>query len=127
MTLEEAIGQQAAWVPIWVVVLTAVSIVVPISLLFWRASRLAGILSLVAMILAGFGVQWLFDQHGYVGLIALPHVLLWTPLVVYLARVARGADMPKLPGILTYLLTGTLVASLLFDYASVIGYLTGQV
>lgn len=126
MTLEEAIGQQAVWVPIWVVVLTAISIVVPVALLFWRASRLAGILSLIAMVIAGLGVQWLFDQHGYVGLIALPHVLLWTPLVVYLVHVARGADMPEMPRILIYAMAITLIVSLLFDYASVLGYVTGR-
>ena len=122
MTLEETIAAQAPWVQVWVAILTIVGIAVPLALLVWKSTRVAGIIALAAQFAAGFGVQYLFDRYGYVDLVALPHVIFWTPLVIYLVIKARAANVPVWPQRLLWLLIVVLTVSLLFDYGRVVRY-----
>jgi hypothetical protein len=62
---------------------------------------------------------------GYVKLLGLPHVLIWTPLVFFLLAQARKADMPVWPRRVIWVIVGTIVVSLVFDYVDVARYLLG--
>ncbi len=126
MTFEEAIAQQPAWVGIWLNVLLLGAFILPLVLLIWRQSRVAGIVTIVAGTVAGFATTWIFGQMGYVKLLGLPHVLLWTPLVIYLWRQQGRADMPTWPRRIIWVVMVTILVSLAFDYVDAARYLLGE-
>ncbi len=107
---------QPMWVQIWVNFLGLVNF----AALFFLRSHLARIV-LIAIILSGIGLVYLHSQFGYVRLLGLPHIVLWTPMLIYFWQ-----QMPKLQPsrLLTYLrvLTTTNFVSLLFDYVDVARY-----
>ena len=126
MTLEEAMALQPEWVMMWVYVLVAGAFVTPVVLLIWKASRKAGIITLVASLLAGFGVQMIFDAMGYVKLLGLPHLILWVPIVVFLmAQQARG-DMPNWPRRIIWFIIAIICISLVFDFIDVVRWILGE-
>tara|TARA_B110000908_G_C10238371_1_gene444702 strand:+ start:946 stop:1341 length:396 start_codon:yes stop_codon:yes gene_type:complete len=126
MTLEEAMALQPQWVVIWVYVLVAGAFVAPVVLLIWKASRKAGIITLVASLLAGFGVQMMFDAMGYVKLLGLPHLILWVPIVVFLmAQQARG-DMTNWPRRIIWFIIAIICISLVFDFIDVARWILGE-
>lgn len=126
MTLEEVMALQPDWVMMWVYVLVAGAFIAPVVLLIWKASRKAGIITLVASLLAGFGVQMMFDAMGYVKLLGLPHLILWVPIVVFLmAQQARG-DMPNWPRRIIWFITAIICISLVFDFIDVVRWILGE-
>ena len=126
MTIEEAIAQQPEWVGLWLKWLFFGVFILPLALLIWRQSRIAGIATVLSSVVAAIGVGWLFDQLGYVKLLGLPHIILWTPLVIYLIWQLRRADMPKWPRWIMAVVVVTILISLAFDYADVLRYLLGE-
>lgn len=126
MTIEEAIAQQPEWVGLWLKWLFFGVFILPLALLIWRQSRIAGIATVLSSVVAAVGVGWLFDQLGYVKLLGLPHIVLWTPLVIYLIWQLRRADMPKWPRWIMAVVVITILTSLAFDYADVVRYLLGE-
>lgn len=126
MTLEEAIAQQPQWVQIWLNILLLGAFVLPAVLLIWRQTRVAGIVSLVVSATAAYGVVWLYDRMGYVKLLGLPHLFLWTPLVIYLIGQFRRDDLPQIPRVLLGAVIATLLISLAFDFSDVIRYILGE-
>ena len=92
----------------------------------WRQSRIAGLLGILAGVAAGFAVQWLYDQLGYVKLLGLPHILLWTPYALYLVAQIRRPDMPVWPRRIMMVVLATILISLAFDYVDVARYLLGE-
>ena len=126
MTFEEAIALQPQWVQIWLNLLLGGAFILPIALLISRQSRVAGIVTLIVSLTAGFAVMWLFDRLGYVKLLGLPHILLWTPLVIYLFGQFRRPDMPQIPKVILGLVLATILISLAFDYVDVLRYILGE-
>ncbi len=126
MTLEEAIAQQPQWVQIWLNILPLGAFVLPAVLLIWRQTRVAGLVSLIVSATAAYGVVWLYDRMGYVKLLGLPHLLLWTPLVIYLVGQFRRDDLPQIPRVLLGAVIATLLISLAFDFSDVIRYILGE-
>lgn len=126
MTLEEAIATQPLWVQIWVNILFLGAFVLPLALLIWRPSRIAGLVTVAASVLAAGGVYWIYGQLGYVRLLGLPHVILWTPLVVWLWRQQARADMPAWPQRIIQLVCAVIAVSLAFDYVDLARYLLGE-
>lgn len=126
MNFVEAVALQPAWVGIWLNLLLLGAFVLPITLLFWRASRMAGFWSLVAALLSGLGVTWMFNQLGYVKLLGLPHLLFWGPLLVYLWRQIKRPDMPVWPRRIIFVVMTVIAISLAFDTVDVLRYLLGE-
>ena len=126
MTLNEAIATQPAWISVWLNVLLLGAFILPVALLFWRQSRLAGIATLIASVASALGVEWLYSMFGYVKLLGLPHILLWTPVVVYLFSRIRAPDMPIWPRRIMIAVMATLLVSLMFDYVDVARYVLGE-
>jgi hypothetical protein len=126
MTLSQAIATQPLWVQYWLYVLIFGILVLPLVLLIWRQTRLTAIITVAASFLAGFGVSKVYDQLGYVKLLGLPHIILWTPLVWYLFRQIKRNDMPVLPRRVMLAIMTVLVVSLLFDYVDVVRYALGE-
>ncbi len=126
MTLEEAIAQQPQWVQIWLNILLLGAFILPAVLLIWRQTRVAGLVSLIVSATAAYGVVWLYDRMGYVKLLGLPHLFLWTPLVIYLVGQFRRDDLPQIPRVLLGAVIATLLISLAFDFSDVIRYILGE-
>lgn len=126
MTFGEAIALQPVWVQFWLNILGVGAFIVPVSFLIWRQSRIAGIVTLVTVMLAGGAIFWMYSQMGYVRLLGLPHVVLWTPLAVYLWRQIRRADMPVWPRRLMGATLAVIVVSLVFDYVDVARWVLGE-
>jgi hypothetical protein len=127
MTLSEAITQQPLWVQYWLYVLVFCILVLPLPLLIWKQTRITAVVIIAAALLAGFGVSWIYDRLGYVKLLGLPHIILWTPLVWYLWRQIKRGDMPVWPRRIIMVVMAVLVISLAFDYVDVARYLLGTV
>ncbi len=126
MTLEEAIATQPLWVQIWVNILFLGAFVLPLALLIWKPGRLAGLVTVAASVLAAAGVYWLYGKLGYVRLLGLPHVILWTPLIFWLWRQRMRVDMPVWPQRIILLVCAVVAVSLMFDYVDVARYMLGE-
>jgi hypothetical protein len=126
VTLSEALAMQPLWVQYWNYFMVFCIVVLPVSLLIWRQSRFSAVIIVAASLLAGFGVFRIFDSWGYVKLLGLPHIVVWTPLVWYLLRQIKRNDMPVWPRRILVAITAVFVVSLLFDFVDVARYLLGE-
>lgn len=126
MTLEEAIALQPAWIGIWLNWLVFAVFALPLTLLIWKQSRITAVVTFVLAVLGGFGVYWMHGQMGYVKLLGLPHIILWTPLAYYLFRQIKQNDMPQWPKRITMVVLATVLISLVFDYVDVARWLLGE-
>ncbi len=126
MTLSQAIALQPTWVQYWLYVLIFSIVVLPLTLLIWKQTRVTAIITIAASFLAGFGVSKIFDHLGYVKLLGLPHIILWTPLVWYLLQQTRREDMPLWPKRIMMVMLAVFITSLAFDYVDVLRYVLGQ-
>ncbi len=126
MTLQEAIAQQPAWIGYWLKCLLFGAFILPFTLLIWRQSRIAAIATVVASLAGAWATGWLYDKMGYVKLLGLPHIIVWTPLVIFLVLQIRRADMPNWPRWIIGVVLATILISLAFDYTDVLRYLLGE-
>ena len=126
MTFEELIALQPAWVGIWINVLLFGAFALPLSLVFWKESRMAGVITVIASVLGGIGVQWMFSKMGYVKLLGLPHIIVWVPLSFYLLKQIRRPDMPTWPMRIMMFVLLTIGISLAFDITDVARYILGE-
>ena len=79
------------------------------------------------MILSFPAMMWLYSQIGYVRLLGIVHIVLWTPLLVYLwKRRDSWRVQETIAGKWVLLLFATITVSLLFDYADVVRYVAGD-
>ena len=115
MTLQEAMAHQPQWVVLWLKWLFFGVFILPLALLVWRQTRIAGAATFLASVAGAFSVGWLYDELGYVKLLGLPHIVLWTPLVIYMVALLRRADMPKLPRWIMAVVLVTILISLAFE------------
>ncbi|MEE9329515.1 MAG: hypothetical protein V3V30_05200 [Parvularculaceae bacterium] len=66
-------------------------------------------------------MMWLYSQYGYSRILGLPHVVFWTPLVIWLiSRRRRWLVRETMVGKWMLLLVATLCVSLAFDYTDVV-------
>lgn len=126
MTLPEAIAQGPAWIGYWLNWMMIGAFILPITLLIWRQSRLSALLTLISGVLSALAIGKMYDQMGYVKLLGLPHIILWTPLAIYLIAQLRRADMPKWPKRIIAIVLATILISLVFDYADAARYFLGE-
>jgi hypothetical protein len=126
MTLSQAIAAQPLWVQYWLYVLIFSIVVLPLTLLIWKQTRLTAVITIAASILAGIGVSRLYDHLGYVKFLGLPHVILWTPLVWYLWQQIKREDVPTWPRRIMIVVLAVFVVSLVFDYVDVVRYVLGE-
>ncbi|MGB3147674.1 MAG: hypothetical protein WBA91_07950 [Paracoccaceae bacterium] len=126
MTLEEAIAQQPAWISYWLNWLLIGAFILPLTLFIWRPTRIAAAATIAAGVAGGIGTGWLYDNMGYVKLLGLPHIIVWTPLVIYLIALLRRADLPKPARWVLLVVVASILGSLAFDYTDVIRYALGE-
>lgn len=126
MTLQDALATQPAWVQVWVFWLVIGAFVLPLGLLIWRRTRIAGIATIAASVVAGMSVDWIFGQLGYVRLLGLPHIVFWTPVAIYLFLLQRDPGVPARAALLIRVILATITISLAFDVTDVLRYALGD-
>ena len=126
MTLMEAVGQQAAWIEWWLNWMLVALVLLPLVLLIWPASRWAGIATIVSLVLSALTIGWMYDQMGYVRLLGLPHLLFFTPVLIYLIAVMRRPDTPAWPKRIMAVVALTMAVSLAFDVVDVLRWMLGD-
>ncbi|MEM7523208.1 MAG: hypothetical protein AAF360_05500 [Pseudomonadota bacterium] len=126
MTMQEAIALQPTWVGIWLNVLLLGAFILPISLLIWKQTRLAGLIIPVVSVASALATGQLYEMVGYVKLLGLPHIIFWTPLMFYLVSLWRKDDLPKAPKAILSASMATIVISLAFDYVDLLRYVLGE-
>lgn len=126
MTMDEAIALQPAWIGMWLNVLMIGGFGIPLVLLIWRESRIIGILGLITGVLSGLGVAYIYGTMGYVKILGLPHIVVWTPYAIYMIWHLRQKEMRKAPQILTCLVLATVLVSLVFDYYNAFEWMAGE-
>jgi len=112
--------KQPLWVQIWLNILGPVNIA---AVFFVFKSRLAWIV-LGAITLSFFGILYLYSELGYVRLLGLPHIVFWTPMLLYFWKVVPKLE-PSLLKKYLYLVMSVNFISLLFDYVDVARYFLG--
>ena len=126
MTLQEAFAQQPTWVIWWLNWMAIGILALPLSLLIWKKARRTGAITLVAVVIAAVTIDLMYNSMGYVKLLGLPHIVLWTPLVIFIARQIRRDDMPVWPKRIMAVVLATFLISLAFDYVDLVRWLLGE-
>jgi len=126
MTFEDSIATQATWIQLWVNWMGIALVGTFVVLLFSRKTWRDAAVILVANGVMFFLMQWLYGQVGYVRLLGLPHIIIWTPLAIYLFRRTRNGGFGLPFRIAMGVLLVTITASLAIDYVDVARYLLGE-
>ncbi|MGD1935729.1 MAG: hypothetical protein ACFB0Z_14725 [Candidatus Phaeomarinobacter sp.] len=73
-----------------------------------------------------FLMGFLYDTYGYTRILGLSHIVLWTPLLVYLWRRRSEIDGSSWGGRYLWVLFITNFVSLVFDYVDLVRYFMGD-
>ena len=115
-------GPQTAWL-YW---MSFAITITPLVLIFAKATRLDAVIVFLVNLAMFIGMGWIYDVMGYVRLMGIVHVILWTPLFVYLVLRAKNGEMPLPCRLVMWMFAATLAVSLVFDYTDVARYLLGE-
>ena len=115
-------GPQTAWL-YWMSFAIAIT---PLVLIFSKATRLDAVIVFLTNLAMFVGMAWIYEQMGYVRMMGIVHVILWTPLFIYLFLRAKNGEMPLLCRLVMWMFAATLAVSLVFDYTDVVRYLLGE-
>ena len=127
MTLNEAMAAYGPeWLDVWLPILFGGAFILPAALLIWKSTRLTAVICLVASFIGGFATGLLHTKMGYVKLLGLPHIVVWTPLVIFLVYKIRSPEIPTLAKFVMGVVSAVIVVSLMFDYLDVIKYAMGD-
>ena len=111
---------------VWLYWMSFAIIVTPTVLVFSKATRLDAVIVFLTNLAMFVGMAWIYEQMGYVRLMGIVHVILWTPLFIYLFLRAKNGEMPLLCRLIIWMFVGTLAVSLVFDYTDAVRYLLGE-
>jgi hypothetical protein len=115
-------GPQTVWL-YWMSFAIAIT---PLVLIFSKATRLDAVIVFLTNLAMFVGMAWIYEQMGYVRMMGIVHVILWTPLFIYLFLRAKNGEMPLLCRLVMWMFAATLTVSLVFDYTDVVRYLLGE-
>ena len=114
------------WMTVWLYWMSFAIIVTPLVLIFSKTTRLDAVIVFLTNLAMFIGMGWVYEQIGYVRLMGIVHVILWTPLFIYLFRRAKNSEMPPICRLVMWMFIATLAISLVFDYTDTIRYLLGE-
>ena len=121
-TLVERIAEGPAWVYWWTRVIdTSNWLLIPFAF-FDRRARWA----LLAWIINVLLITTLYGTFGYVRLLGLSHIIVWTPLLIYLLRVRKPFSEENWTGRYLYWFMAVITISLVFDYIDLARYIMGD-
>ena len=113
---------QRAWL-YWMSFAIAIT---PLVLIIYKVTRLDAVIVFLTNIAMLWGMDWVYQQMGYVRFLGIVHVVLWTPLFIYLVYRARKGELPLPCRAVMWMFAATLAISLMFDYTDVARYLLGE-
>ena len=117
---------QPVVVQLWVLWMIAAIFIVPGLLLRHESSKREGKVILASsIVLAVLMLLW-HSQVGYTRIVALPHILIWMPLLAYLYARRNTLASPSHVRWATMALVLTIVVSLAFDITDAIRYILGE-
>ena len=125
-SFHDAMFSATGWILVWFYWLGMAMVVTPVALAFSKATRRDALIVLLTNIVVVVSMGWLYDQIGYVRLLGIVHVILWTPLLVYLVGRARNSEITLPFRLVIWLFVASLAVSLAFDYVDVARYLLGE-
>lgn len=117
---------QPVWIQLWVTWMVVVIVGAPVVMRKCGAARRDYRLvaaSTVALIVA---VPLWHSHVGYVRLVGLPHLPVWTPLAVYLYCRRNHFSSPRQLRWAVNVFMATIIVSLAFDYVDAVRYLLGE-
>jgi len=126
MTFSDAVNTMPDAIRLWVLWLTIAMIVTPLILLIFRQTRRDGVVVALSSVAVIVSMQALYAQVGFVRLLGLPHVLIWTPLAIYLALRLWRAPLPRAAQAVIGVFLASIAVSLVFDYIDVVRYIAGD-
>jgi hypothetical protein len=126
MTFNEAMFSSTGWIRVWFYWLGYAIVATPVILAFSKGTRRDALIVLLTNICVIASMGWLYEQTGYVRLLGVVHVILWTPLFIYLFGRAKNGEMALPLRLVIWLFVATLAVSLAFDYVDVMRYLLGE-
>jgi hypothetical protein len=126
MTFNEAMFSNAGWIRVWLYWLGYSIVATPVILAISKTTRRDALIVLLINISVVASMGWLYEQIGYVRLLGIVHVVLWTPLFIYLFSRAKNGEMTLPFRLVIWLFVATLAVSLVFDYVDVVRYLLGE-
>lgn len=126
MTFEQSVDMQPLWVQYWTNWMGLIIVVTAIVLLFSKQTRRDSLWIVVSSIAILFAMGWLFNQLGFVRLLGVVHLIIWTPLAVYFWTRLKEPSIgfPFRQFMWTFLATITI--SLMFDFVDTIRYVLGE-
>ncbi len=124
MSFSEAAATQPDHLQIWFAWLVGVMFLAPLALIAFRQSRRIGLVALAVALLTAVAMNWAYNMWGYVRLLGLVHVVLWTPLLIWIWP--RLAGLTGAARIIAWVFVLTLGVSLVIDYIDVIRWLLGE-
>jgi hypothetical protein len=122
----DAMFSNTGGIRFWFYWLGYVIVATPVILAFSKATRRDALIVLLTNISVILAMGWLYRQIGYVRLLGIVHVILWTPLFVYLFNRAKNGEMTLAFRLVIWLFVATLAVSLAFDYVDVVRYLLAE-
>ena len=126
MTFNEAMALQPTWVQLWLNILFLGAFVLPLALVIWRETRVAGIVTVLASVAAAVSINAMYAQMGYVKLLGLPHLIFWGPVVVDLWRVQGKDHVRTWPRRSIWVIVTLICLSLVLDVVDVARWLLGE-
>ena len=126
ITFHDAMFSATGWILVWFYWLGLAMVVTPVALAFSKATRRDALIVLLTNIVVVASMGWLYDQIGYVRLLGIVHVILWTPLLVYLVGRAKNNEITLPFRLVIWIFVASLAVSLAFDYVDVARYLLGE-
>jgi hypothetical protein len=127
MPFNEAMFSLATgWIRLWLYWLGYAIVLTPLILAFSKATRRDALIVFLTNVCVVASMGWLYQQIGYVRLLGIVHVFLWTPLFIYLFARAKNGEMTLPFRLVIWLFVATLAVSLAFDYIDVVRYLLGE-
>jgi len=122
MSLTEHIAQEPWILRGWVYWLMAIN-TASVLFVIWRVEAR---FILLAWVINLFFMPFLFDQFGYTRILGLSHIVVWTPLLIYLWPRLRHHPAASFYGGYLWLLFVSDLISLGFDYVDLLRYLAGD-
>ncbi len=125
LNLGQHIAQEPIWLQAWVLWMVVVNLGIAIFIPFKWSRKEAWVIAIAMVVNMAF-MNFLFSQVGYTRLLGLSHILIWTPMLVWLAPRLKRHGTGHLYGLALHTVFITNVLSLIVDYIDLIRYLVGD-
>lgn len=126
MSFQQAIAMMPFAIQLWVKWMNIAAIGATVIFFIFRETRRDGVINIIATAVMVGLTMVLYSKVGFVRLMGLPHVLIWTPLAIHFIRRLMTGEIRMISRVAMMVFTGTILVSLVFDYLDVISYLLGD-